>query len=128
MRKSLESPSACSRNEEGTREGIEHLWDLYLTWRGRDVQSDHRILVSERPGSGFVLLGEIEARARVVLRTDGCEQIPVEFVLALMYSMADTTNRFMLANPTQSDSYRKLALEMFWNGLATVGTSKRKEK
>src|SRR5215467_7530695 len=117
MKESLKSPSVSFRKEEGTREGIEYLWDLYLTWRGRDVQPNRRILVSERPGSRFVLLGEIEATARVVLRTRLPEQIPFEFVMALMKSTADTANRFMLANPTQSDSYRKLALEMFWNGL-----------
>jgi len=48
--------------------------------------------------------------------------------MAIMYSMADTTNRFMLANPTQTDLYRKLALEMFWNGLATVGISHEEKK
>ena len=127
MKESLKSPSVSFHKEEGTREGIEYLWDLYLTWRGRDVQPHHRILVSERPGSGFLLLGEIEATARVVLRTHLSEQIPFEFVMALMKSTADTTNRFMLANPAQSGSYRKVALEMFWNGLATVGISKGKK-
>ena len=116
MRASSESPK-----EEGTREGIEYLWDLYLIWRGGDIQPHHRILVSERPGSGFALLGEIEATARVVLETHLSEQIPFDFVMALMKSTADTTNRFMLANPTQTERYRKLALEMFWSGLAAVG-------
>src|SRR5215467_4093482 len=126
MRKSLESRSVSLRKQEKTREGIEYLWDLYLTWRGKDLQPHHRILVSEKPGSGFLLLGEIETTARVVFRAHLPEQIPFEFVMALMKSTADTANRFMLANPTQSDSYRKLALEMFWNGLITVGISKRK--
>lgn len=120
MRESLESPSVTSQKEEGTREGIEYLWDLYLTWRGGDIQPHHRILVSERPGSRFALLGEIEATAQVVLRTHLSEQTPFEFVMALMKSTADTANRFMLANPTQTDRYRKLALEMFWNGLAAI--------
>jgi hypothetical protein len=128
IRKSLKSTSVSSRKEEGTREGIEYLWDLYLTWRGRNVLPHHRILVSERPGSGFVLLGEIEETARVVLRTHLSEQIPFEFVMALMKSTADTTNRFMLANPTQTDRYRKIALEIFWNGLVTAGISGERKK
>src|SRR5215475_2709000 len=114
MTESFESPKVSSREEDGTPEGVEYLWDLYLTWRGRDVQPHHRILVSEKPGSGFALLGEIEATARVVLRTRLPEQIPFEFVMALMKSTADTTNRFMLADPAQTERYRKLALEMFW--------------
>ena len=121
MSESFESPSVSSRQEEGTREGIEYLWDLYLTWRGGDGQPHHRILVSERPGSRFALLGEIEATARVVLTAHLSEQMPFEFVMALMKSTADTANRFMLANPTQTDRYRKLALEMFWNGLTAIG-------
>ena len=127
MRESSESPSVSSQKEVGTREGIEYLWDLYLGWRGGDVLPHHRIVVSERPGSRFALLGEIEATARVVLRAHLSEQISFEFVMALMKSTADTTNRFMLANPTQTDRYRKFALEMFWNGLATVAISNGKK-
>jgi hypothetical protein len=74
------------------------------------------------------LLGEIEETARVVLRTHLSEQIPFEFVMALMKSTADTTNRFMLANPTQTDRYRKIALEIFWNGLVTAGISGERKK
>ena len=127
MRKSWESLSVSSRKQQGAREGIEHIWNLYLTWRGGDVQPHHRILVSERPGSGFVLLCEIEATARVVLKAHLSEQIPFEFVMALMTSTADTTNRFMLADPPQTDRYRKLALEIFWSGLVAVGISSERK-
>jgi hypothetical protein len=48
--------------------------------------------------------------------------------MALMKSTADTTNRFMLANPTQTDHYRKIALEIFWNGLVTAGISGERKK
>ena len=56
------------------------------------------------------------------------EQIPFEFVMALMKSTADTANRFMLANPTQTERYRKLALEMFWNSLAAIGIASERKR
>jgi hypothetical protein len=47
--------------------------------------------------------------------------------MALMKSTADTTNRFMLANPTQTERYRKLALEILWSGLVAIGISSERK-
>src|SRR5258708_3358340 len=122
MTKLLECPKTLS-GKEGAQERIESLWDLYLTWRSKDVQPSQRTFVPEGPASGFLLLREIESTALDVLQTYLSEQIPCEFVLALMKSTANTTSRFMLATPTHADEYWKLGFEMFWNGVAALGIS-----
>jgi len=119
MVKLLECPANLS-GKEGIRERVESLWELYLIWRIRDSQPAERKSVPEKPASGFLLLREIEATALDVLRPNSSEEIPCEFVVALMKSTADSTGRFMLANPNHADRYRRLGFELFWGGLAKM--------
>ena len=113
--------------KEGTRKTVESLWGLYLVWRSRHSQAAEGACAPERPSSGFLLLREIETTALAVLKLYLSEEIPCEFGVALMKSTADATDRFMRANPADADRYRRLGFEMFWNGLVTVGISKRKK-
>ena len=122
---------SCPTNlpgKEGTRKRVESLWELYLTWRSRDAHPAERACVPERPTSGYLLVREIEVTALAVFETFLYEEIPCEFVLALMKSTADTTCRFMLASPADAEPYRRLGFEMFWNGLATAGVSAESER
>ena len=115
--------SGCSGKlfeREGRRERVESLWELYLTWRNRDGQAAKQRCVHERPTSGFLRLCEIEATALDVFRPYLSEEIPYEFVVALMRSTANATSRFMLANPTHADRYRRLGFQSFWGGLAAM--------
>lgn len=119
----------CAANlpgKQGTRKRLESLWGLYVIWRTRDSQPAAGVPVPERPTFGFLLLREIEATALAALRSYLPEEIPTEFVVALMKSTADATIRFMFANPCDASRYRRLGFEMFWSGLATMNCSGRK--
>lgn len=124
MAKLLGSPTNLS-GKEGMRKRLESVWELYLIWRSRDSRPAERGRVAERPTSGFLLLREIEATALDVVRLYLAEEIPCDFVVAVMQSTADTTSQFMLANPADADRYRRLGFEVFWSGLAIAETPVR---
>ena len=123
MTKRQQRPTSLPGRQE-TREEIESLWELYLIWRSGDAQPAERACL---PASGFFLLREIETRALDVLKPYLSERIPCEFVVALMNSTADTTSRFMLANPDYADCYRMLGFEIFWSGLAYGGDFRKRK-
>ena len=122
----LECPTNLP-GKEGTRKKLESLWGLYVIWRTRDSQPAGGASGPERPAFGFLLLREIEATALAVLRPYLPEEIPTEFVVALMKSTADATVRFMFANPADAGRYRRLGFEMCWSGLASMNFKGGKE-
>jgi hypothetical protein len=107
------------------REKFKCVWELYLIWRAEHALLHHRgsvstsNSVSQTLGSAhFQLLAKVEAAAREMLRTHLPRHIPFEFVMALLESTANTTDRFMRADQNGASDYRKLAFDVLWSGLS----------
>jgi hypothetical protein len=108
-----------------TREKFKCIWELYLIWRAEHALLHPRAAlststsVSQKLGSAhFQLLAKVEAAAREMLRTHLPRHIPFEFVMALLESTANTTDRFMRADENRTTDYRKLAFDVLWSGLS----------
>jgi hypothetical protein len=108
-----------------TRDKFKSVWELYLIWRAEHALLRHRTAVStptsvsQTLGSAhFQLLAKVEAAAREMLRTHLPRHIPFEFVMALLESTANTTDRFMRADENRATDYRKLAFDVLWSGLS----------
>ena len=108
-----------------TREKFKCVWELYLIWRAEHTLLHHRAAVStstsvsQTPGSAhFQLLAKVEAAAREMLRMHLPRHIPFEFVMALLESTANATDRFMRADENRASDYRKLAFDVLWSGLS----------
>ncbi len=123
------SPLKSVAEDEAAREKFECLWKGYLGWRRgcgqRDAQAPPKpieaTLDSPSRGTTFSVLFEIQAAARDALSQQCSPTIPLDFVMALMEAAADTTTRYMSANPAAAARYSNIAFQLFWRGLSAIG-------
>ena len=105
---------------------LQYIWDHYTKWGVRcpdqckalrQLQMSHR-LNEESKVVGSAPFAEIEAMAHDAIERHIIQDIPLEFVSAMMEAAAQTTMGFMAANPASEDKYRMLGFEIFWKGIA----------
>jgi AcrR family transcriptional regulator len=111
--------------KRSVRHRLQHIWDCYVNWGvSNPVQCKvlAQIDVSQRlsPESrraGSAPFVEIETTARDAVAQHLFQDLPQEFVSAVMRSLAETTMQFMASDPKAADRYRQLGFEVLWAGI-----------
>jgi AcrR family transcriptional regulator len=104
---------------------LQHMWDQYTRWGVtyperrkvlKQLQMSDR-LTRESKLAGSAPFAEIETMARDAIEQHVIQDIPLEFISAMMETVAQTTMEFMAANPGGADTYRMLGFDIFWKGI-----------
>jgi AcrR family transcriptional regulator len=104
---------------------LQHIWDQYTKWGVmyperrkalKQLQMSDR-LTRESKVAGSAQFAEIETMARDAIEQHVVQDIPLEFISAMMETVAQTTMEFMASNPGGADTYRTLGFDVFWKGI-----------
>jgi AcrR family transcriptional regulator len=104
---------------------LQHIWDHYARWGSahperckvlRQMQLSDR-LTGESKVAGVAPFSEIETMARDAIEQHLVQDIPLEFISAMMEAAVQTTMEFMALEPLSSEKYRTLGFEIFWKGI-----------
>jgi AcrR family transcriptional regulator len=111
--------------KQSVRHRLQHVWNGFVNWgvanpaqRKTLAQlevSDRLSSESKRAGSApFIEIQTMvqDARTQHVFR-----DLPEEFVAGTMQALAETTMKFMTANPKMADEYRQLGFAVLWAGI-----------
>jgi AcrR family transcriptional regulator len=104
---------------------LQHIWDHYTKWGVmypeqckvlRQLQMSDRLTLESKV-AGSAPFAEIETMARDAIEQHIVQDIPLEFISAMMETVAQTTMEFMASNPAGADNYRILGFDIFWKGI-----------
>jgi hypothetical protein len=124
MRKFSNQPVESPEDGREHREKFARAFDLYLCARGGDtanpVWGNTNPRCEGRSTNRFDLLSEAEAAARHALEAHFSERVYVDFLIAILQSVADTTARFKNANAVDAPGFCALAKGLLWDGLSEL--------
>ncbi len=111
--------------KKSVRHRLQHIWDGFVNWGVANPEqrkvlaqlevSDRLSLESKRAGSAPFL--EIQTMAQDAITQHVFQDLPQEFVAAVMRALAETTMEFMASNPKAADKYRQLGFAVLWAGI-----------
>jgi AcrR family transcriptional regulator len=111
--------------KKSVRHRLQHIWDCFVNWGVANPEqrkvlaqlevSDRLSLESKRAGSAPFL--EIQTMAQDAITQHVFQDLPQEFVAAVMRALAETTMEFMASNPKAADKYRQLGFAVLWAGI-----------
>ncbi len=105
---------------------LEHVWKHYLRW-GVANPASHRALTQievwtglteESKTAGLAPFQEVQAMAEAARRQRIIRDLPHEFIVAVMNSLAEATMKFMRAHPNQAQTYLDSGFEVLWAAIA----------
>ena len=105
--------------------GLTAILMLYMAWFEGDIASIRRFAKgtsegqSLRSATDFPPITQLEGIAKSLLTDSLPLNIPVQFVLSLIESVAHTTKRFILADRENAQCYRSAALRILSDGLTS---------
>ena len=107
------------------RAKLRHVWDTFLDWGMANPQQGKVLaqlmvsgkLTAETRAVGAAPFAEIEAMGRDAIERGVVREIPIEFLSALMESIAATTMEFMARNPSFASRFRTIGFEAYWNAV-----------
>ncbi len=112
--------------KQSVRHRLQHIWDCFVKWGvANPVQrkvltqlevSGRLSLESKRAGSAPFL--EIQTMAQDAIARHVFQDLPQEFVSAVMRVLAETTMEFMVSHPQAADKYRQLGFAVLWAGIS----------
>jgi AcrR family transcriptional regulator len=112
--------------KKSVRHRLQHIWDCFVKWGvANPVQrkvlaqlevSGRLSLESKRAGSAPFL--EIQTMAQDAIARHVFQDLPQEFVSAVMRVLAETTMEFMVSHPQAADKYRQLGFAVLWAGIS----------
>jgi AcrR family transcriptional regulator len=111
--------------KKSVRHRLQHIWDCFVNWGVANPEqrkvlaqlevSDRLSLESKRAGSAPFL--EIQTMAQDAITQHVFQDLPQEFVAAVMRALAETTMEFMASNPKAADKYLQLGFAVLWAGI-----------
>jgi AcrR family transcriptional regulator len=108
------------------RDRTKHVWDNYVEWGAKNpdrlallhklkvwegIDPEVREAMNER-------FCELYSLTTTAIEEGVFQDLPHEFLMAMLGAQAETTIQFMRKHPKESDSYKKKGFDMFWNGIA----------
>lgn len=114
---------------ENVRFRLRHVWDRYVEWGvtnpiQRKVMTQIEVLgrlSEEAKAAGAAPFAHIQELVEAAIVQRICRNLPHQFIVALLSTLAETTMDFILQNPENAEIYRTSGFKVLWAGI----TSKR---
>lgn len=119
--------TAGASSSKALRARCQHVWERYIEW-GATHPSQRRAMnqlaVSDRISPATKALGaaafrEIAAMLDEVVKSGALRDRSIEFVSAVMESLAETTLSFIAREPKLIESYKRSGFAAFWGAVST---------
>ncbi|HEY9777789.1 MAG TPA: TetR/AcrR family transcriptional regulator [Planktothrix sp.] len=111
--------------KESIQSRFKHVWDRLIDWGMENpdkLSTVHKIKVYEglRPevrDSLHAKFGEVHALWQTAQKEGIFQDVPHEFVMAVLSAQAETAIVFMKQDPKGAATYKEKGFEMFWSGI-----------
>jgi len=106
---------------------MHHVWNNYVEW---GVQNPDRLALSHKikvweglkpevQEATMARFAELHSLICTAISEKFFQDLPYEFVIAMLSAQAETTMQFMRQDPSNSKVYKEKGFEVFWNGLSS---------
>jgi AcrR family transcriptional regulator len=107
------------------RAKLQHIWDAFVDWgvanpHARKVLAQLKVsdkLTGETKAVGAAAFAEVAALGREAIAQGEIRDLPVEFLIAMLDAMTQSTMELSALNPSMAARYQTLGFETLWNGL-----------
>ncbi len=108
------------------RTRTQHIWNQYVEWGVENPDQlavVHKIMVWEglRPevrAAAMVPFAEVHALTESAIEQGVLQDIPRDFITAMLVAQAEATMQFMRQDPASSSLYKEKGFEIYWNGIS----------